>query len=171
MQKSLVKKLVECSPAEECTENIEETRLVEINLTECNSIENKCKHNCCTLYIVLFWIIFTVNIETGSYFLCFHCYLKKMLLLLTIKWTYKWEKLLLLLLLLFLQRHDKSKKFRITLVKNRQKKHYKGIDIYYIGYITIKKSNDYENIHSVSPLYLLVNHASGYIEVKNGNKY
>ena len=51
------------------------------------------------------------------------------------------------------------------------KKHYKGIDIYYIGYITIKKIGDCENIHSVNPLYLLVNHASGYIEEKNGNKY
>ena len=54
--------------------------------------------------------------------------------------------------------------------KNRQKK-YKGIDIYYIGYITIKKIGDCENIHSVNPLYLLVNYASGYIEEKNGNKY
>ena len=51
------------------------------------------------------------------------------------------------------------------------KKHYKGIDIYYIGYITIKEIDDWGNIHSVNPLYLLVNHASGYIEGKNGNKY
>ena len=51
------------------------------------------------------------------------------------------------------------------------KKHYKGIDIYYIGYITIKKIDDCENIHSVNPLYLLVNCTSGYIEKKNGNKY
>ena len=51
------------------------------------------------------------------------------------------------------------------------KKHYKGIDIYYIGYITIKKIGDCENIHNVNPLYLLVNYASGYIEEKNGNKY
>ena len=51
------------------------------------------------------------------------------------------------------------------------KKHYKGIDIYSIGYITIKKIGDCENIHSVNPLYLLVNHASGYIEERNGNKY
>ena len=51
------------------------------------------------------------------------------------------------------------------------KTHYKGIDIYYIGYITLKKIGDYENIHSVKPLYLLVNHASGYIEEENGNKY
>ena len=56
------------------------------------------------------------------------------------------------------------------------KKHYKGIDIYYIANITIKKINDCKNIYSVNPLYLLVNHASGYIErnsvkEKNGNKY
>ena len=44
------------------------------------------------------------------------------------------------------------------------KKHDKGIDIYYIGYITIEKIGDCENIHSV-------NHASGYTEEKNGNKY
>ena len=37
--------------------------------------------------------------------------------------------------------------------------------------ITIKKIGDCENIHSVNPLYLLVNHASGYIEEKKGNKY
>ena len=43
------------------------------------------------------------------------------------------------------------------------KKHCKGINIYYIGYITIKKICDCENIHSVNPLYLLVNHASRYI--------
>ena len=50
-------------------------------------------------------------------------------------------------------------------------KHYKGIDIYYIGYITIRKVDDYENIHSVNLLYLLVNHANGYIEEKKRNKY
>ena len=51
------------------------------------------------------------------------------------------------------------------------KKHYKAIHIYYIGYITIKKVNDYESIYSVNPLYLHINHASGYIEEKNENKY
>ena len=29
---------------------------------------------------------------------------------------------------------------------------YKSIDIYYIGYITIKKNDDYENIYSVNPV-------------------
>ena len=51
------------------------------------------------------------------------------------------------------------------------KKHDQGIDIYYIGYITIKKIGDCENIHSVIPLYLLANQASRYIEEKNGNKF
>ena len=36
-KKGLVNELVE-----ECTEDIDETRLVEINSTECNSVENKC---------------------------------------------------------------------------------------------------------------------------------
>ena len=51
------------------------------------------------------------------------------------------------------------------------KKSYKNIDIYYIGYITIKKIDDYESIYSVNPLYLIIDHASGYIEEKGVNKY
>ena len=41
---------------------------------------------------------------------------------------------------------------------------YKDIGIYNIEYITIKKIDDCENIYSVNPLYLLVNHANRYIE-------
>ena len=48
------------------------------------------------------------------------------------------------------------------------KNHYKGINIYYIGYITIKKIADCEDIYSVNPLHLQVNHANGYTEEKNG---
>ena len=50
-KKRLADKLVECSSAEECTENIEETGLVEIT-----SAKNENKHKCssCTLYIVFF---------------------------------------------------------------------------------------------------------------------
>ena len=62
------------------------------------------------------------------------------------------------------------KNFESNLLKIDKKQH-KGFDIYYIGYITIKKIGDCENIHSVNPLYLLINQASGYIEEKNGNKY
>ena len=38
------------------------------------------------------------------------------------------------------------------------KKSQKNLDIYYIGYITIKKIDDYESIDSVNPLYLRINH-------------
>ena len=51
------------------------------------------------------------------------------------------------------------------------KKSYKYIGIYNIGYITIKIIDDCENIYSVNPLYLRINHASGYIEEKGVNKY
>ena len=47
-----------------------------------------------------------------------------------------------------------------------EKKSYKNIDIYYIGYITIKKIDDYESIYSVNSLYLRIDHACGYIEEK-----
>ena len=34
-----------------------------------------------------------------------------------------------------------------------------------------KKIDDYENIHSVNPLYFIINKTGGYIEIKDGNKY
>ena len=58
------------------------------------------------------------------------------------------------------------KKFGARLLKV-DKKSYKDIGIYNIGYITIKKIDDCENIYNVDPLYLFVNYASGYIE-ENG---
>ena len=42
------------------------------------------------------------------------------------------------------------------------KKSRKDINIYYIGYITIKKFNDCENIHSVNSLYLIIHSTTGY---------
>ena len=62
------------------------------------------------------------------------------------------------------------KNFNSKLLKI-DKKSYENIGIYNIGYITIKKIDDCENIYSVNPLYLLVNHANGYIEEKGVNKY
>ena len=47
----------------------------------------------------------------------------------------------------------------------------KIIDIYYMGYITIKKIGDCENIYSVNPLYLIIGKVDGHIEENNGNKY
>ena len=50
------------------------------------------------------------------------------------------------------------------------KKSYKDIGIYNIGYLTMNKIGDCKNIYSVNSLYLCINHASGYIEEINQNK-
>ena len=62
------------------------------------------------------------------------------------------------------------KDFDAKLLK-ADKKDYNEIDIYYIGYVTIKKIGDYNNINSVNPLYLMINEMIGHFEEKNGNKY
>ena len=54
---------------------------------------------------------------------------------------------------------------------NIEKKSHKDIDIYYIGYIIVKKFSDYENIRSVNPLYLIINSATGYFKEKNDENY
>ena len=51
------------------------------------------------------------------------------------------------------------------------KKSYKDVGIYNVGYITIKKIDDYEYIYSVNPFYLTIADASGYIEEKRVNKH
>ena len=51
------------------------------------------------------------------------------------------------------------------------KKDYNEIDIYYIGYVTIKKITNCNNINSVNPLYLMINEMIGHFEEKNGTKY
>ena len=72
------------------------------------------------------------------------------------------------------------KDFDASLLKI-DKKDYSEIDIYYIGYVTIKKIADYNNINSVNPLYLMINEIIGHfecnsadcssIEEKNKNKF
>ena len=57
------------------------------------------------------------------------------------------------------------KNFHSNLLKI-DKKSDEGIDIYYIGYITIKKLSDYENIHSVNMLYLIIYSATGHLKKK-----
>ena len=58
------KKIVD-SLVEECTETVEEAKPAKITLAE-DKNKNKCSS--CTLYIVLFSIIFTINIEIVTYF-------------------------------------------------------------------------------------------------------
>ena len=62
------------------------------------------------------------------------------------------------------------KNFHSNLLKIGQKSH-KDIDIYYTGYITIKKFDDSENIHTVNLLYLIIHSATRYFKAKNGEKY
>ena len=62
------------------------------------------------------------------------------------------------------------KDFDPSLIKI-DKKSFKNIGIYYIGYITIKSISDYENINSVYLLYLIIGEVDGFIEENNGNKY
>ena len=47
---------------------------------------------------------------------------------------------------------------------------YKNIDIYHIGYVTMKDS-DLVKINSVDPLYLITGEVDECIEENNGNKY
>ena len=34
-----------------------------------------------------------------------------------------------------------------------------------------KKSDDYKNVHSLNPFYLIINETDGYMKESNGNKY
>ena len=70
----------------------------------------------------------------------------------------------------FLNDMTNIKDFNPSLIKI-DKKLYKNIGIYHIGYITIKSISDYENINSVNPLDLIVGDVDGYIEQNNENEY
>ena len=51
------------------------------------------------------------------------------------------------------------------------KKSYKDLDIYNIGYVIIKKIGYGYDVNSVNPLYLRIDNASGYIDEINEDKY
>ena len=59
------------------------------------------------------------------------------------------------------------KDFDASLLKI-DKKDYKDIDIYYIGYVTVKKIANCNNINIVNPLYLMLNEMIGQFEGKMG---
>ena len=61
------------------------------------------------------------------------------------------------------------KNFHSNLLKIDKKSH-EDINIYYNGYIAIKKFRDCENIHSINPLYVKINSATGYFKEKNDEK-
>ena len=71
----LVQKKTSCTINEECTETVEEVKLAKIILAE---NENSYKFSFCTVYTVLFWIFFTINVDgIGAYFCSFSRVLKK----------------------------------------------------------------------------------------------
>ena len=45
------------------------------------------------------------------------------------------------------------------------------IDIFYIGYVTVKKIDNCNNINGVNPLYLMIDEMIGHFEEKNENTY
>ena len=63
-----MKKIVDIL-VEECTETVEEVKIAKISLSE-----DKINHKCCscTLHIVEFLILFTINVGVVTYFVYFH---------------------------------------------------------------------------------------------------
>ena len=133
------KKLVE-----ECTEKIDEVKMAKITLAEHGNIRT-CS---CTIYIVLFTIIFTINIRIG-----------------TLEYINHDKKQLLEKVLFFKQQFTEHIKMTVKSISTKNqtyyffnnminiknfdsnllkidKKAYKNIDIYYTGYITIKKLSE-----------------------------
>ena len=62
------------------------------------------------------------------------------------------------------------KDFDARLLKT-DKKDYKDIDIYYLGYVTVKKIANCNNINSLNTLYLMINEMIGHFEENNENMY
>ena len=62
------------------------------------------------------------------------------------------------------------KDFDASLLKV-DKKNSKQIDVYYIGYVTLKEIANCNNINNVNPLYLMIDKMIGHFEEKNVNKY
>ena len=60
--------------------------------------------------------------------------------------------------------------FWLKVTKNRQKV-IKSIDIYYIGYISMKSISLNPLYHSAKPVYFIVGKVDGFIEESNENKY
>ena len=67
-RKRLIDKLVD-----ECTKTVEEVKPAIVTLAE-----NSCKCSSCTVYTVLFWMFFTINVGgIGARFVYIYWYLKK----------------------------------------------------------------------------------------------
>ena len=54
---------------------------------------------------------------------------------------------------------------------NIDKKSHEDVEIYNIGYFTVKKFSNCENVQSVNLLCLIIHSATGHFKEKNGEKY
>ena len=107
-----------------------------------------------------FVIFFIIGMIIRSVFIYFHWYFKRKYIETTIywmplSWTYKWEINIKNGTYYFSNDMIDIKNFYWSLMKVG-KRFYKNISIYNIGYITIEKIDDYENIISVNPFYQLL---------------
>ena len=64
----------------------------------------------------------------------------------------------------FLQWSNWFKFFYAKLLKIEKKKDYNKINTYYIGYVTVKKNDNCNNIKSVNSLYLMIAKIIGHLE-------
>ena len=124
------------------------------------------------MYIVLFSLLFIINVGIGAYFV-YYKYVnrnKKNVSKYFSNFTYKMGEVKQIYIknptYYFYNHIIDLKQFDVKLLKI-DKKLYKNIGIY----ITIKKIDDYEKIYIVNPFYLLISHASGFIEEKDVNRY
>ena len=161
---------------QECTENIEEVKPAGITLFEHGNV-CKCSY---IIYVVLIAIIFTIDNETGTSFVYSNTRIAKKKILSGVILSIKKQ-------IVNINRNIKEiiiknetyhvfndminiEDFDSSLLKI-DKKSCKKIVVYNIRYIATKKIEDYENIHSVNPLYLMIGKVDGFIEEKNGSKY
>ena len=161
---------------QECTENIEEVKPAGITLFEHGNV-CKCSY---IIYVVLIAIIFTIDNETGTSFVYSNTRIAKKKILSEVILSIKKQ-------IVNINRNIKEiiiknqtyhvfndminiEDFDSSLLKI-DKKSCKKIVVYNIRYIATKKTDDYENIHSVNPLYLMIGKVDGFIEEKNGSKY
>ena len=130
---------------------------------------------------MLFSIVFTINVRIGTYFIYYKDmnrnketidrknFIFRQQLLDVTYWTYKWDKVKEINIknqtYYFFSEKINIKNLYSNLLKIG-KKSYKNIDIYYIGYIMVKIFGDCGNIHSVNPLYFVIDSARMHFKEK-----
>ena len=100
----------------------------------------------CKVYIVLMTVVFTIITGIIIYFVYYN-------------WSFIKSKIFCI------------KSNALNLMLKLDKKSYKNLDIYNIGYVTIKKIGYGYDINSVNPLYLRIDKANGYVKEINEDKY